>query len=371
MEDINIKRNLYIKQFNQSNAIAYNEGFLSNPADYNFRILDNAYQPMVSVYAKTKLAIKNNKCESLNCVREKEDLKVLEEAPAKSVAFLEQLMSQLDITQEDTYDVNNSYKYLVVDSILKGKPGFSITDGYSANLQLRADGSQVLSFFGPMLVDEKGNDDPFIITNVSLQSLTDVDTDLVTPTPDIEQEMLELLTGVGLFDLQDIQENKTLAPNAKIKEEFIMKNVDGSFDYEIIDIGEGKGRNMLKFDMEKIEKTIQPFVNAEVAGLLQSEQSVVAAWNVYISKETSVDEDNQMAQNANAGSKAWSYEKDLPLSQDKKILFEEKYKKYFINNYLKQFTTNQFPTVEADAAVFELEEGRRAKAQKFIDDNNL
>ena len=49
----------------------------------------------------------------------------------------------------------------------------------------------------------------------------------------------------------------------------------------------------------------------------------------------------------------------------------EKYKEYFMNNYLKQFTTNQIPTVKADAAVFDLEEAKKAKAQKFIDDNNL
>jgi len=371
MEDLNIKRNLYIKQFNNSNAIAYNKDFLASSADYNFRILDNAYQPMVRVYAKTKLAIKNNNCESINCVREKQDLKILQEAPKKSMAFLEDLITQLSVTEQDNYDVNNSYKYLVAYSILEARPGFSITDGYNVNLELKADGSQILYFSGPMFVDEKGKPDPFIITNVSLQSLTDAGTDLVAPTPDIEKEMLELLTSVGLFNLEDIREDKTLSPTAKIKEEFILKNVDGSFDYEIIDIGEGKGRNVLKFDMDKINKKIRPFVNAEVVGLLDSEQETIAAWNVYIGKGTSVDEDDQMVQNANAGSESWSYEKDLPLSQDKKVLFEERYTKYFIDNYVKQFTINQFPTVEEDAAVFELEEGRRAKAQKFIDDNNL
>ena len=65
-----------------------------------------------------------------------------------------------------------------------------------------------------------------------------------------------------------------------------------------------------------------------------------------------------MAQNANAGFVAWSYEKDLPLQQNKKELFMTKYKEYFMNNYLKQFTTNQIPTVQADAAVFDLEEGK-------------
>jgi hypothetical protein len=76
-----------------------------------------------------------------------------------------------------------------------------------------------------------------------------------------------------------------------------------------------------------------------------------------------------MAQNANAGFVAWSYEKDLPLMQDKKELFMTKYKEYFMNNYLKQFTTNQIPTVQADAAVFDLEEGKRKQAQAFLQRN--
>jgi hypothetical protein len=42
-----------------------------------------------------------------------------------------------------------------------------------------------------------------------------------------------------------------------------------------------------------------------------------------------------------------------------------------MNNYIKQFITNQLPTVEADAAVFDLEEARKSKAQKFLQDNKL
>ena len=168
-----------------------------------------------------------------------------------------------------------------------------------------------------------------------------------------------------------VGENGELSAGAKITQEYVIINPDGTPDYEIVDIGNGKGRNMLKYDLDKIEKKVSPFVNAEVAGLLSSEQDAVAAWNVYISKDTSVEEDAQMAQNANAGDTSWIYELDLPLQQDKKVLFEKKYKEYFMNNYLKQFTTNQLPTVQADAAVFDLAEAKKAKAQKFIDDNNL
>ena len=123
--------------------------------------------------------------------------------------------------------------------------------------------------------------------------------------------------------------------------------------------------------MKKISKKVTPFINAEVAGLLSSEQDAVAAWNVYISKDTSTTEDDQMVQNANAAESSWLYERDLPLSPDKKEMFGTKYKEYFMNNYLNEFTKNQIPTVKEDAAVFDLSEAKKAEAQKFLDDNNL
>ena len=87
---------------------------------------------------------------------------------------------------------------------------------------------------------------------------------------------------------------------------------------------------------------------------MSSEQQTIAAWNVYLSE-----------------GKYWSYSEDLPLMQDKKDLFTEKYKDYFMNNYLKQFTQNQAPTNPQDAAVFDIKEAKMAKAQAFIEANNL
>ena len=64
--------------------------------------------------------------------------------------------------------------------------------------------------------------------------------------------------------------------------------------------------------------------------------------------------------------RSWSYEDDLPLMQDKKVLFLKHYKQYFYKNYLEQFITNKLPSVEADAAVFDLAEARKAKAEKLM-----
>lgn len=365
MEDKNITNNLIIKQFNESNAIAYNKSFLSQSSDYEFKMLDNAYQPTVKAYAELSMAIKNNDCMEPSCQYEKKALKTLEEAPEVSIEFIQNLIGELSVTDDANFDVNNDYRYTVANSIMNARPGFSKSDGYLLDLYLNEDASQTVVFQGPMLPE------PLVINNTALSALLEADTSLVAATPDINKNMLALLTSINIFNAKDILEDGSLSPTARISEEFVMKNSDGSYDYEIVDIGNGKGRNMLKFDMDKIERKADPFINAEVSGLLSSEQEAVAAWNVYIAQGTSINEDDQMVQNANAGSKAWSYSRDLPLSQDKKVLFEEKYKEYFMNNYLKPFMTNQFPTVKEDATVFDLAEARKAKAQKFIDDNKL
>ena len=380
MENNNILQNLFLKQFNESNAIAYNQAFVASTSDYSFQLLDNAYRLAGKYYAKLKIAIESNKCKSEHCALELKQLKQLEEAPQTSLDFLSSLIAELSVTEESSFDPNNDYKYAAANSVMAGRPGFSKTDGYEAYLDLLQDGSQQIAFYGPVFETVKQNPftfetfkvkNPLIINSSALTALTDSNTSLVVSTPDIGAGMLLLLPETGLFLQEMINENKELKGNAKISEEFVLKNPDGSFDYEIVDIGNGQGKNILKYDLGKIEKKVAPFINAEVAGLMSSEQDVIAAWNVYISKDTSVDEDAQMAQDANAGNASWIYELDLPLQQDKKVLFETKYKEYFMNNYLKQFTKNQIPTVKEDAAVFDLAEAKKAKAQKFLDDNDL
>ena len=75
MENNNILKNLYLKQFNQSNAIAYSKDFIASPSDYNFQLLDNAYRNAGKVYAKIKIAIETNKCESEHCTVELAQIK--------------------------------------------------------------------------------------------------------------------------------------------------------------------------------------------------------------------------------------------------------------------------------------------------------
>jgi len=350
MEDKNIKINLFIKQLNQSNALGSNPAYIASTADYNFAILDRAYENTGKVYAELKTALNNNQCIEPGCKYETERLKFLMEAPNKSLEFLSNVGSQLIVTNDTYYDVNQNYAYAVANAILTGKPTFARSDGYNVSLQLLENGSQRIIFEGPML------DIPFAINSDALDALMESGTDIVATTPDINKDMLRLLGEVGVMaGGSSNPETGELMPGAKIADEFILKTPQGEYIYEVVEIGNGMARNILKYDLDKIERKVTPFINAEVAGMLSSEQSVVAAWNVFIGAGTSVSEDDQMAQNANAGFVAWSYEEDLPLMQDKKELFMVKYKEYFMNNYLKQFTTNQIPSVSADAVPFELE----------------
>jgi len=360
MENKNIQINLLIQQVLKSDSMAYIPGYISSDIDIEFRILDRAYQDTGKYYAKLKTAIQQNKCG--DCVEVNEQLNILNRAPQVSLDFLKNVMSELISVETPNYDPNNYYGFMIANCIMTEKPGFSKTDGFMVSLSLLQNGNQELMFDGPMF------EAPLIINSSALSTLLDSDTSMVVETPDINISMSELLVQSQLFSPDVIGENNILSASAKISEEFIVK-FNGAPDYEIIDIGNGKGRNVLRYDMDKIERKLNPFINAEVAGLLSSEQEAIATWNVYLSKGTSVEEDAQMDQDANAAESSWIYERDLPLYQDKKEKFAYKYKEYFINNYLKQFLTNKLPSVEEDAAVFDLEEGRQAKADKFMQAN--
>ena len=357
MENKNIQINLLIQQVLKSDSMAYIPGYISSDIDIEFRILDRAYQDTGKYYAKLKTAIQQNKCG--DCVEVNEQLNILNRAPQVSLDFLKNVMSELTSVETPNYDPNNYYGFMIANCIMTEKPGFSKSDGFMVTLSLLENGNQELMFDGPIF------EAPLIINSSALSTLLDSDTSMVVETPDINTSMSELLVESQLFTPEMIGKNNTLSASAKISEEFLVK-FNGAPDYEIIDIGNGKGRNILRYDMDKIERKLNPFINAEVAGLLSSEQEAIATWNVYLSKETSVEEDDQMEQNANAGESSWIYERDLPLYQDKKEKFGHKYKEYFINNYLKQFLTNKLPSVEEDAAVFDLEEARQAKADKFM-----
>ena len=350
---------------NNSDVLAYNKKYIANPIDVTFNVLE-AFEGTEKQYAKLELAVKNNDClMGEDCTFEMEQIDKLKAAPKLFVDFMANVSGELKTTETDNYDPNSNADYAVANSILTKKPGFSKSDGYNVVLTLLPDGTQRIVFSGPMFYED------LVINSSTINVILENNTYLVSPTPNVPLEMDALMVEIGLFDPSMFdQESKKLNNGATISEEFILTNTDGSPDYEIIEIGNGKGRNVLKYDFDKMEKKVMPFVKAEVAGLLDSQQEGIAAWNVYIAQDSEGD-DEKISEDLYAWRNSWSYEADLPLSDDKKYMFLDGYKRYFAKNYIMNYTVNQLPLIEEDAGVFDLAEMKEAKAQKFIDDNNL
>ena len=361
----NIQKNLMIRHMNNSDVLAYNRDFIAKSIDTNFNILD-AFLGTEKEYAKLEISIKNNDCQmGEDCSLEISEVQRLKDQPKNFINFMGDIAGELQITETPNFDPNCNADYTVANCVLTDKPGFSKDEGYDVILSLLNNGTQELYFSGPMFYK------PLIFNSSTVASLLDSGTYLVAPTPDVPKEMQELLVETGLFNPEMFnKETKKLIDNAKISEEFIIKNADGSPYYEIIDIGNGKGRNILKYDFDKMEKKSTPFVEAEVNGLLSSEQEAIAAWNVYLAQDVE-NEESIISQDKYAWRDSWTYETDLPLSEDKRFMFLDKYKKVFTKNYIMNYTINQLPFIEEDAGIFDLEEMKNAKAQKYIEDNNL
>ena len=143
----NLNKNLFLQQFNESDAIAYSQGFTSSTSDYNFQLLDNAYRNTGRIYAKLKLAIDSNRCQDETCALELAEIKHLQEAPQVSLDFLSSLLAELSVTDDPNFDPNNNFKYTAANSIMTAKPGFSKSDGYNAYLDLLPNGAQQDCFY--------------------------------------------------------------------------------------------------------------------------------------------------------------------------------------------------------------------------------
>ena len=136
MENKNIQTNLYLKQFNESNALGFDKRFIAANYNIDFDLLGNAFRPTAKIYAKLMSNIENNKCVEGNCEYEYKQLKILNQAPEDAIDFLSELVSQLAITEEPNFDPNNNYKYTVANSIMNIKPGFSKDHGYDMKLYM-------------------------------------------------------------------------------------------------------------------------------------------------------------------------------------------------------------------------------------------
>ncbi len=339
--------NKTIKEYSQSDAIGFkidafkesvNGGSLQDtPA------VDAMYQGTSQEYADLTQALKSGKISGAEGQIAQNRLRALDQAPGVTKNFLENLYSVFDGTEEKYYDPNNNYEWALLNKIFKGAPGFGENQGYSVEMKMKPDGSQDLIAYGKPF-----DGGEFIVNSSSLNDMLEAGIEPVSITPDIPTDMQAVAAGSGIFEDSMIDGEK-LKPNAILDiDKYALRGPGGEFEFEEVQINDKQKRKFHKFDKDKILQKVDPFLRAEIAGIMENESSAVAAWNMFIGSKITGEDDAQREIDATAGDNSWSYD-ILPLDAKHKRDFYEGYKEYFFDNYLKAFTENIIPEGAAGA----------------------
>ena len=339
--------NKILKEYSQSDAIGFKIDAFKQPVNggstANTPAVDAMYEGTSQEYANLTGDLKSGKLSGEEGMIAQNRLRSLEGAPATTKNFLENLYSVFDGTEEKHYDPNNNYEWALLNKIFKGAPGFGENQGYSIEMGINEDGSQNLTAYGKPFSDGK-----FVENSQSLDDMLQAGVEPVSITPDIPTAMQGVAVGSGIFKSEMVDTDK-LKPNAELDiETYALRGPDGKFLYDEIDVNETQSRKIHKFDKQKILQKVDPFLRAEIAGIMESESGAVAAWNMFIGSSISAEEDDQREIDATAGDNSWSYD-ILPLDAQHKRDFYEGYKEYFFDNYLKAFTENIIPQGEEGA----------------------
>ena len=339
--------NKILKEYSQSDAIGFKIDAFKQPVNggstANTPAVDAMYEGTSQEYADLTGDLKSGKLSGDEGMIAQNRLRSLEGAPATTKNFLENLYSVFDGTEEKHYDPNNNYEWALLNKIFKGAPGFGENQGYSIEMGINEDGSQNLTAYGKPFSDGK-----FVVNSQSLNDMLEAGIEPVSITPDVPTAMQGVAVGSGIFKSEMVDTDK-LKPNAELDiETYALRGPDGKFLYDEIDVNETQSRKIHKFDKQKILQKVDPFLRAEIAGIMESESGAVAAWNMFIGSSISAEEDDQREIDATAGDNSWSYD-ILPLDAKHKRDFYEGYKEYFFDNYLKAFTENIIPEGEEGA----------------------
>ena len=339
--------NKILKEYSQSDAIGFKIDAFKQPVNggstANTPAVDAMYEGTSQEYANLTGDLKSGKLSGDEGMIAQNRLRSLEGAPATTKNFLENLYSVFDGTEEKYYDPNNNYEWALLNKIFKGAPGFGENQGYSIEMGINEDGSQNLTAYGKPFSDGK-----FVVNSQSLNDMLEAGIEPVSITPDVPTAMQGVAVGSGIFKSEMVDTDK-LKPNAELDiETYALRGPDGKFLYDEIDVNETQSRKIHKFDKQKILQKVDPFLRAEIAGIMESESGAVAAWNMFIGSSISAEEDDQREIDATAGDNSWSYD-ILPLDAKHKRDFYEGYKEYFFDNYLKAFTENIIPEGEEGA----------------------
>ena len=229
---------------------------------------------------------------------------MLQQAPGAATEFLEELTGELSVIDTENFDINNNAEYAILKAMIDGQAGFTAAQGFKLALDLNP---MVLRASGPGF--KNGG---LEIAADALKSIIKSGGAMLAETPKVQPEMVDITS--KLLEDQSMVQKENFSDDAKISEEFFVKE-DGKFKYEQIEVGEGKARNVLVPDMERIEAKAKPFLNASIAMMLEDEESAVALYNTMLKDDITEDEQLESDETKKAGNDSWVYKDVLPLSR--------------------------------------------------------
>ena len=343
--EINRLKNLNVKKItNGSNGLAFQSGILADPnIAKGFGVLNKAFEGTAQEFAQAQLAINKGLCG--DCIEEQKRVQMLQQAPGAATEFLEELTGELSVIDSENFDVNNNAEYAILKAMIDGQAGFTAAQGFKLDLDLNP---MVLKASGPGF--KNGG---LEIAADALKSIIKSGGAMLAETPKVQPEMIDITS--KLLEDPSMAEGANFSDDAKISDQFFVKE-GGKFKYEQIQVDEGKARNVLVPDMERIEAKAKPFLDASIAMMLEDEESVVALYNTMLKDNVTEDEQLESDETKNAGDNSWVYKDVLPLSKENKKIFSDSYKKYWNKNYLEPFIKNQLPKNPQDQEIFEITE---------------
>ena len=231
-----------------SRTKAWGDGLAANANgdSMNEGILDATYAGSNKEYANLKRITEDQPelCATPDCAAELDELRVLEQAPDKTIGMIGNLQGQFEVLGTENLDTSHPLydKMKAAQSIMDQLSGYGSEQGYGIKVNRlkgendKFNGQQEIVLTAPCNKEVDGGcpfgeSGEWKINSDELDRLTNKDNvDFMPTTPNQKEQYNEISTKSGIF--LDESDGTKLSPNMFVYDKSKEPNADGTFDYE-------------------------------------------------------------------------------------------------------------------------------------------
>ena len=231
-----------------SRTKAWGDGLAANANGdaMNEGILDATYAGSNKEYANLKRITEDQPelCATPDCAAELDELRVLEQAPEKTIGMIGNFKGQLEVLDTENLDTSHPLynKMKAAQAIMGQLSGYGSDQGYGIKVnRLKGDndkfnGQQEIVLTAPCNKEVDGGcpfgeSGEWKINSDQLDRLTNNDdVDFMPTTPNQKEQYNEISTKSGIF--LDESDGTKLSPNMFVYDKSKAPKADGTFDYE-------------------------------------------------------------------------------------------------------------------------------------------